>query len=178
MSKVISFPFSFIGKTYLGEIYRPYAIVSVYSKLRNKWQPLEMVIDTGADYTLLPKIYSVILGINLNKDCKREQTIGIGGSETVYQYKNLPIKIGNWQNNISAGFLDRNDIPSLLGRLGCLEDFHLVFQNKKSIFEFPQIIIKPSKDIFDLAGAFKPKKNKDKSPLQARSLMEKQYSRF
>lgn len=41
-----------------------------------------------------------------------------------------------------------------------------------------QITIKPSKDIFDLAGTFHPKKNKNKSPSQARSLMEKQYKRF
>lgn len=178
MSKVISFPFSFIGKTYFGEIYRPYAIVNVYSKLRNKWQPLEMVIDTGADYTLLPKIYSMILGINLNKDCKKEQTIGIGGSEAVYQYKKLPIKIGNWQKNIPAGFLDRNDIPPLLGRLGCLEIFRLLFQNHKSIFELSQIIIKPGRDILDMAGTYKPRKNKNKSILQARSFMEKRYKRF
>jgi AbrB family looped-hinge helix DNA binding protein len=41
-----------------------------------------------------------------------------------------------------------------------------------------QITIKPGTDIFDLAGTFKPKKNKNKSVLQARSYMEKHYKRF
>jgi hypothetical protein len=136
MPKIVSFPFTFIGKTKLGKIYRPYAIVHLFSKVRNKWQPLEMIIDTGADYSLLPEQYAAILGIDLVKECLVETTVGVGGVETVYQYKNLPIRIGNWQKHIPVGFLRRNDIPALLGRLGCLEIFRLTFiKNKQSIFE-------------------------------------------
>ncbi|OGM18493.1 hypothetical protein A2686_02710 [Candidatus Woesebacteria bacterium RIFCSPHIGHO2_01_FULL_38_10] len=137
MRKLASFPFTFIGKTKLGKIYRPYAIVYIYSKLRNKWQPIETVIDSGADYTLLPKRYAGILGINLT-DSNVESTIGVGGSETVYQYQNLTVKIGDYQIRIPAGFLERDDIPSLLGRLDCLEKLRLIFENKESRFEIPQ----------------------------------------
>ena len=94
-----------------------------------------MVIDTGADYSLLPKRYAGILGIDLIKDCFAETTLGIGGSESVYQYKNLPIKIGKWQKEIPVGFLERDDIPPLLGRLSCLEVFRLIFDKKESVFE-------------------------------------------
>lgn len=104
MPQIAVFPFRFIGKTKLGVIYRPYAIVLAYSKARSKWQPVEMVVDTGADYTLLPKRYSVILGIDLTRDCEAETTLGVGGAETVYQYKNLPVKLGNWEKKIPAGF--------------------------------------------------------------------------
>lgn len=131
----IKFPFKFVGKTRLGKIYRPYAIVLLFSKARRKWQPVEMVIDTGADYCLLPKRYAEVLGINLYKECIKEKTLGIGGTETVYQYRNLPIRIGDWQKEIPVGFLDRASVPSLLGRLACLELFRLTFENRKSIFE-------------------------------------------
>lgn len=134
MPKIASFPFTFIGKTNVGKIYRPYAIVLAYSKVRKKWQPLEMIIDTGADYSLLPKRYAVILGIDLTQECQVETTAGIGGVETVYQYQKLPIRIGNWQKQVPIGFLERNDIPPLLGRLDCLELFRLVFKNKESLF--------------------------------------------
>lgn len=137
MPKIASFPFTFIGKTPLGKIYRPYAIVLVYSKIRNKWQPLEMVIDTGADYSLFPKRYAGILGINLTQECRKQTTLGVGGAETVYQYKNLPIKIGSWQRKIPIGFLKRDNLPPLLGRLECLEVLHLSFKNKKSLFKHP-----------------------------------------
>lgn len=137
MPKISSFPFTFIDKTKLGRIYRPYAVALAYSKVRGKWQPLEMIIDTGADYSLLPKRYASVLGIDLARDCITETTLGIGGSETVYQYKNLPIRIGNWERKIPIGFLERDDVPALLGRLECLEIFRLVFENKTSLFEFP-----------------------------------------
>ena len=135
MQKVASFPFTFIGATKMGKIYRPYAVISVFSLLRNKWESLEMIIDSGADYTLLPNKYAEILVINLLKDCKTEMTLGVGGAETVYQYKGLEIKIGNLEMTIPVAFLERNDVPALLGRLNCLENLSLTFQNKESIFE-------------------------------------------
>lgn len=134
MPKIASFPFSYIGNTKLGKIYRPYAIIQAYSKIRHKWQPLEVIIDTGADYSLFPFRYAQVLGVNLTRECIKEATLGIGGKESVYQYKKLPVKIGSWQKSIPVGFLARDDVPSLLGRLECLEAFHLVFADKKSVF--------------------------------------------
>lgn len=134
MSQITSFPFTYIGNTKLGKIYRPYAFVLAFSKIRNKWQPIEMIIDSGADYTLLPKRYAAVLGIRL-EECVREKSVGIGGAKTVYQYKNLPIKIGKWEQKIPVGFLEREDVPALMGRLGCIEEFRLIFDHRKSILE-------------------------------------------
>lgn len=135
MRKIASFPFTFVGSTKIGRIYRPYGIISVYSKSRKRWRSLEVIIDTGADYTLLPNKFSEFLGIDLQKDCVVETTLGVGGSETVYQYKNLPIKIGDLEMKIPVGFLERNDIPAFLGRLNCLENLRLVFKDKVTRFE-------------------------------------------
>lgn len=136
MPKIVTFPFTFIGKTQFGKIYRPYAIILAFSKIRTKWQPIEVIIDSGADYTLLPQRYAHILGISIQKECRKETTLGVGGTETVYQYRNLPIKIGEWEKQIPVGFLNRDDIPSLLGRLECLEDIRLLFNNHKSVLEY------------------------------------------
>jgi hypothetical protein len=138
MQKIASFPFTFTGKTKLGKIFRPYAVISAYSKITNDWESIETVIDSGADYTLLPKKYADILGIDLVKDCLVESTLGVGGAETVYQFKNLPIKIGSWQKEIPVGFLERNDLPALLGRLECLESLCLTFERRESRFMLPQ----------------------------------------
>lgn len=96
-----------------------------------------MIIDSGADYTLFPKKYAQILGVDLLNDCLVETTLSIGGAETVYQYKNLLIKIGSWEKQIPVGFLERNDLPALLGRLECLESLRLTFDDKESLFELP-----------------------------------------
>lgn len=134
MSQIASFPFAYIGDTKLGKIYRPYAFVLAFSKIRKKWQPIEMVIDSGADYTLLPKRYAVVLGVRL-EECIREKSVGIGGAEMVYQYRYLPIKIGTWEQKVPVGFLEREDVPALMGRLGCIEVIKLIFEGHKSILQ-------------------------------------------
>lgn len=135
MPPIASEPFAYRGKSYLGKIYRPYLHIFFYSKARKAWQPVEVLVDTGADYTLLPRRYAEILGINISTDCHPETTIGVGGTESVYQYKNLPIKINSWQTKIPAGFLERDGIPPVLGRLDALEILKLMMVNFRTILE-------------------------------------------
>ncbi len=132
---IARFPFKKIAKTDLGEIYRPLADVLVFSAKRKSWIPITMLVDSGADYTMLPKKYAEILGIDLNVDCRPSTTSGIGGSETVYFCRALNLKIDKWQKKVPVGFLERDDIPALLGRLGCLEDIEVIFKNRQTIFK-------------------------------------------
>lgn len=132
MPQIIAEPFTYIGKSYLGKLFRPYLHLLIYSKARRAWQPVEMLVDTGADYTLLPRQYAEILGIDVFVDCRSKTTVGVGGSETVYQYKKLPIKINTWETKIPVGFLERDDLPPVLGRLGCLEAIELRMKNFKT----------------------------------------------
>lgn len=134
--RIISAPFSFKGKGYLGEIYRPYIPVLITSKNIDEWIPTEVVVDTGADYTLLPKKYAQLLSIDLLKDCYPQETSGVGGKEKVYLCKKVVrVKIGNWEELIPVGFLSRDDIPGLLGRLACLEILELRMKKFITILE-------------------------------------------
>lgn len=72
MSKTYAkFPFTYISKSYLGKIRRPYAICEFKNTNNNIWIPIEMVVDTGADYTVLPINYANLLGIDINKTYHR-----------------------------------------------------------------------------------------------------------
>lgn len=134
--RLISAPFSFKGLSYLGTIYRPYIKVSITSNNIDEWIPMEMIVDSGADYTLLPKRYAQLLSIDFAKDCFPQQTSGVGGKEKVYLCKRaVSIKIGNWQDTVPVGILIRNDIPALLGRLDCLEKLGLVMKGFTTILE-------------------------------------------
>lgn len=133
--KIISSPFQFRGSGYLGQIYRPYLIVNIKSSRIDEWIPIEMIVDTGADYTLLPKKYAQFLEIDLKKDCFLNTTYGIGGKEDVYLYKSLSVKIGDWERKVPVGFLSRNDTPALLGRLQCLETLKLAMENRITTLE-------------------------------------------
>lgn len=134
--RLLSSPFSFRGKGYLGKIYRPYIAILVTSKNIREWIPVEMLVDTGADYTLLPQKYAGLLKIDLNRECRVEKTYGVGGQETIYLCKNkVQIKIGLLKKLIPVGFLSRDDVPALLGRLSALEAVKLAMENRITILE-------------------------------------------
>lgn len=134
--KLVTSPFSFRGKGYLGTIYRPYLKVSITTNRIDEWIPIEMVVDTGADYTLFSKEYAQLLGMHPEKECRREKTYGVGGEEKIYLCKRLvKMKIGTFERIIPVGFLDRNDMPPLLGRLDCLEIVTLIMKKRITTLE-------------------------------------------
>lgn len=117
-------------------IKRPVAEVFFWSKLINGWLRYKMIVDTGADYTILPKYRAVDLGIDLQKDCTVKKTAGVGGSTKVFFFKSdMRIKIGRTELHIPLGFLDSNDVPPLLGRERCLNAVKVCFNNYKTQFD-------------------------------------------
>jgi len=124
----VSFPYEARASSLFGTVKRPMAKLKFWSKKLGRYLEYVLLVDTGADYTLLPKHIALELGVDLKKDCKSFLTSGVGGKEKVYFSKqNLKIKIGNLEKKIPVGFLDREDIPPLLGREGCLNDFDVRF---------------------------------------------------
>ena len=71
-----------------------------------------MIIDSGADYTLLPRNYMEELGIIKGLDTTTLSTFGVGGGSKVYLLKNkIRVKLGKWERDIPLGFLESNDVP-------------------------------------------------------------------
>lgn len=132
----IKFEFEEDFSTILGKIYRPVAKIYLCSVKLKEWFPIDMIIDTGADYTLLPKWYASVLEIDLVSDCKVFNTFGVGGSERVYLYKKKALtRLGKWERKITLGFLDSDEVPPLLGRHEFLETFRTTFDRRETTFE-------------------------------------------
>src|SRR3990167_3109198 len=113
----ISFPHEIKTSTIFRTIRRPTVTVKIWSAKFESFISYSFLVDTGSDYTLLPKYLSKVLGIDLDKDCIPIISIGIGGKEKVYLLKQkLTIMLSSSKRHIPAGFLDRDDIPPLLGR--------------------------------------------------------------
>ncbi|MBI2616569.1 aspartyl protease family protein [Candidatus Gottesmanbacteria bacterium] len=124
----VKFSFEDGGKTALGHIYRPIAKVTFHSPKVEKAVDVWMVVDTGADYTILPRHISKKLRISFKSDCIKDKTFGVGGNQTIYFYKSkLKATIGSIERKIPIAFFDNNEIPPLLGRLGFLESFDTEF---------------------------------------------------
>ncbi len=131
----ITFPFEEQKTQIFGTIKRPVADVSFWSNKHHVWVPIKMIVDTGADYTLLPSWLAEKLGIGLQTDCRSFQTSGIGGSETSYIVRRLwKVKLDHWQGSITLGFLNSHTVPPLLGRLNFLENLRVTFEHFSTTF--------------------------------------------
>jgi len=124
----VKFSFEDNGKSLFGQIMRPIAKVNLTSPTTDNSVDVWMIVDTGADYTILPRHFYEKLRISLEKDCFKETTYGIGGEGTVCFFKNtIKAKIGDKERDIPIAFLDSNEVPALMGRLGFLETFDTDF---------------------------------------------------
>lgn len=93
-----------------------------------------MVVDTGADFTVLPKYLAEDLNISLENDCIQNFASGVGGKQPIYLCKNkFTIKIGNMRRTVPLAFINSNQIPPILGRLGFLETFNVKFLKTRAV---------------------------------------------
>ena len=103
----VTFRFQEIRSQLFGKIYRPVALVDFKHKTSDIWIPVLMIIDTGADYSILPRVYARPLGIDLTSDCSEHETRGIGGSERLFLYHGQFVRLDKHKRTIPIGFLDR-----------------------------------------------------------------------
>lgn len=132
----VNFPFEKKPSAVFGSVYRPVAPIQFWSKAISGWSEVLMVVDTGADYTMLPRYWAKNLGINLEKDAVAFKTSGIGGEEKSYFIKSWKVKLSTKEMIIPMGFLDRDDVPPLLGRQNFLELMSVTFNKHCTIFNF------------------------------------------
>lgn len=132
---IVSFPFQKYNSPLFTTIYQPIAFAEIQSSKTKKWVGVWGIVDTGADYILLPKDHLQKLEVDLEKDCETTPTFGVGGEEKSYLLRKAKIRLGFWDRIAPIGFLDRDDVPPLFGRQEFLETFTLTFKNHKTIFE-------------------------------------------
>ena len=135
----VSFPFKEEKSSIFGKIYRPIAQVAFKHDQLDIWRQIDMIIDTGADYTLLPRYFARLLGVNISTDCRVIETQGVGGPGKVYlMKKEMSVRVGKYKRVIPLGFLDNDYIPPLLGRHQFLETFRIVIENHIILFDDPR----------------------------------------
>jgi hypothetical protein len=122
------FNYESVGSMYFGAIYRPVAKVAFQSPNSKHWTETWMIIDTGADFSILPRYIAKDLNISLEKDCITDDTVGVGGRRKVYLCKQpILAKIGDTTRKVPLAFFDSDNVPPLLGRCGFLETFDVEF---------------------------------------------------
>lgn len=132
----VTFKFKEYDSNIFGSVRRPIAEVFFKHQRDRSWQPITMIVDSGADYTLLPKFLATSLGVNLLKDCRIITTQGVGGHSKVYLLKKkIEVRIGEYERKIPVGFLNSDSVPPLLGRQEFFETFKVLFNKFEVTFE-------------------------------------------
>ncbi|KKU15529.1 MAG: hypothetical protein UX21_C0002G0003 [Microgenomates group bacterium GW2011_GWC2_45_8] len=130
----VKFDYEFASDSYFGKIFRPVAKVSFKSFIGDLWSDIWMVVDTGADFSILPRYVSSDLGISLEQDCIVDATSGVGGEQKIYLYKKrIEVKVGKFTRQVPIAFFDSDEVPPLLGRLGFLETFDTTFFKSRKV---------------------------------------------
>ena len=97
---------------------------------RNQGRYFRFLIDSGADYTLIPKSKAILLGISYKK-LKNTESIVEASNHSYIKTKttHLYITIEKITVKIPVLICDE-EVECLLGRKGVFENFNITFQEK------------------------------------------------
>lgn len=102
---------------------------------------LDMLVDSGADITFIPKIIGERLGFTRSRHETTFTAFGVG-SELSYLVREMPIKIDETELTIRLLWGQDEDVTDvLLGRLDVFDHFDVLFSQRNSTVKFipPQI---------------------------------------
>lgn len=113
----------------------PEPIIQLPVKTKAGFGFIDFLVDSGADTTTLPLIWSEIFGFKIENK-KPDWITGVEGGRIAAYPGEIEIKIGREKNKIRCLFVTSNILP-LLGRLDIWNKFSIIFDNKrqKIIFE-------------------------------------------
>lgn len=106
----------------------PTSFVRIFSQ--NKSYLCEMLVDSGADVSLIPRNLGEFLNLNISKDGIREIR-GIGEAAVPYIIKRVELQIGKKKFLSRIGIALIEEVPFILGRLDVFDVFNVEFKQKK-----------------------------------------------
>ncbi len=108
----------------------PVPKIALPVKTPNGYRLLRFLIDTGASFTMLPRPYAEVLGVDLS-GARKMTARGIGASGVPAQLAEITLRIGDVELTIPCFFSSREDSPLLLGRMGFFSRFNITFDNRR-----------------------------------------------
>jgi len=91
---------------------------------------LNFLLDTGADFTMLPKHLASEMGIDLAR-CPTDRSFGIEGKGMKTYLSAILISIGPHRFTVRCLFAEREDVPYILGRADLFDRFSITFDNRR-----------------------------------------------
>jgi predicted aspartyl protease len=108
----------------------PEPIIPIGISTRDGYKLYDFLVDSGADFTLLPRSLADEIGIDLKK-CPTSKTLGVEGKGIKIHHSQVRIRIGHLENRIRCAFAPHDHIPPLLGRLDIFSSYNITFSAEK-----------------------------------------------
>jgi predicted aspartyl protease len=117
-----------------GTITRP--VASVYIKADDgQWHALTMLIDSGADASVMSRSFGELFGHNIKKGRKVPMK-GFGEQVVIAYVHTMEIKIGEHVVKADVLVADSNKVPNVLGRKDVFDLFEIQFKNTSKTTRF------------------------------------------
>jgi predicted aspartyl protease len=121
----------------LDEIETPYGrvvdpTVVLQLKTPDGYRTFNFVVDSGADYTVLPGSFAEELGVDLT-EAPRMDLCGVAGIDVPARLADITFRIGDSDVTVPCLFSSNQDTPYLLGRMGFFSRFNVLFDNRRKM---------------------------------------------
>ena len=124
----IEFPYTEEESRTFGLVKRPRMLIRIFFRTRRIWIPIkDTLADTGADSTVLPRFIGELLVEDITTGKYSEITGVVPGSVLVAYIHELRLKEGDREFEAPVAIADSNDVPSIFGRVKCLDLFDANF---------------------------------------------------
>lgn len=128
----MKFPYTQKESRIVGHILKPLIDIEIFSK-DGLWYGLdEVLVDTGADITLLPKNVGEVLVDDI-KVGKKATIKGIAPFELIVYIHSLKVRVANKEFQTKVAIADSDDVPAVLGRFEALDIFRAEFVRGKEL---------------------------------------------
>lgn len=117
----------------LGRILNPLILVSI--KAAWGWQDLWVLVDSGADTTMLSASLAMQLGITFDRH-RKTKLWGIGKQAVWGSPGGIELKFDSTKISVRSYFVDTDDTVILLGRLDIFDQFSITFDTGKQAVVF------------------------------------------
>ena len=94
------------------------------------YQAYRFLLDTGADFTMLPRFMAADLGIDISR-CRRLRSIGIEGKAITSYLSTMHIRLTSWEFDLACLISKKDTTPFILGRMGVFNRFTIFFDNRR-----------------------------------------------
>lgn len=122
---MIEFQFKKVYSKRLGEVLQPIIPVTIIGAKQRV--NVSMLLDSGADLSLIPYSVGEAIGLELDME-NRGEVQGLGEGSVPYILSQVRIKIGDIETSVRIGWALIEEVPLILGRLDVFQKFSAEFR--------------------------------------------------